>query len=104
MSGVQITFAVYALLMFGGGFMGYKKVGSKASLIMGTVSALIVAFGVFMVEQNVKTGYSIIALMSTLLTLTFLIRLFKTKKFMPAGMLFLLSTAASGLSIAQLLK
>ena len=40
----QIVLAVYGVLMFGGGLMGYVKAGSKISLIMGIVSAVLLLF------------------------------------------------------------
>lgn len=99
---VQIIFAVYAVLMLGGGFMGYKKANSKASLIMGVVSAAVIGAGVGCTFTQVFLGYLIIAAMSALLTVTFLIRFLKTKKMMPSGMLLALSALASALSIYQL--
>lgn len=99
MDAYQIIFVVYAVLMLGGGFMGYKKAKSTASLVMGIVSAAFIGIGVACTFSNVILGYLIIAIMSAVLTVTFLIRFLKTKKMMPAGMLLGLSALASALSI-----
>ena len=44
----KIVLAVYGVLMLGGGFMGYAKAGSKMSLIMGTVSAIVIFTGLYL--------------------------------------------------------
>ena len=100
----QIVLAVYGVLMFGGGLMGYVKAGSKMSLIMGTVSAVIIFSGLYLSKAKKKVGYSLIASMSTLLSVTFVIRLVKTGNFMPSGMLVILSVIAAIVSIKQLVK
>ncbi len=99
-----IVFSVYAVLMIAGGVMGYRKAGSRMSLIMGLVSGIVIAVGVGMTNKSAVCGYSIIATMSGILTVTFLIRLIKTRKMMPAGMLFFLSLIACGLSVCQIMK
>lgn len=99
MNGYQFIFSVYSVLMLGGGFMGYKKAKSTASLVMGIISAVAIGAGVFCTFSNAVLGYLIIAVMSSVLTVTFLIRFLKTKKMMPAGMLLILSALASALSI-----
>ena len=99
----KIILAVYGVLMLGGGFMGYAKAGSKMSLIMGTVSAIVIFTGLYLSKANTKMGYGLISAMSTLLVGTFIIRLVKTGSFMPSGMLVILSIIAVIVSIKQLM-
>jgi len=94
---------VYAILMLGGGYMGYKKSGSKMSLIMGSVSCLVISIGLQINKTNATAGFTLITLMIVLLTGTFTTRLIKTKKFMPSGMLLALSVLALIVSIKQLI-
>jgi len=97
----KIVLAVYGVLMLGGGFMGYAKAGSKMSLIMGTVSAIVIFAGLYLSKANTQIGYGLISAMSTLLVGTFIIRLVKTGSFMPSGMLVILSIIAAIVSIKQ---
>ncbi len=96
----QITLIVFALLMETGGMIGFFVKRSKPSLIAGAASGglLIVAFVVTFF--NLAVGLWIGAVVSLLLCLVFCIRLAKTRKFMPSGMLLLLSVVASGILIA----
>ncbi len=99
----QITLTVFALLMETGGIIGFFLKGSKPSLIAGAASGvlLIVAFAVTFF--NMRVGLWIGAVVSLLLCLVFLIRLARTRKFMPSGMLLILSVAASVILLAAVL-
>ena len=85
---------VYAVLMVVGGAMGMRA-GSKASLIAGASSGvlLMAAWGVTFV--NVAAGLWMGAVIALLLTATFAKRFAKTKKFMPGGMLLAVSLIAA---------
>jgi len=104
METIQLSFTVYAFLMIIGGYFGYKKAGSKASLISGSVSGLLVLFGVYLAGINYSIGLGLIAIVTGLLVVAFIIRLKKTKKFMPSGMLLILSIIAFIVSAAQLIN
>lgn len=84
---------IYAVLMVVGGAMGMRA-GSKASLIAGGSSGvlLLIAWGVTFV--NLGAGLWAGAVIALLLTFTFLGRMAKTRKLMPSGMLFALSLIA----------
>lgn len=99
---IKSIFTIYGLLLIVGGFIGYKKAGSKPSLIMGLLSGLIILCGVSFIATNTTQGFAVILAMSALLVVTFTIRLIKTKKVMPAGMLLLLSLMACILSWLQI--
>src|SRR5262245_60797777 len=88
---------VFAIVMLGGGVMGYKTAGSRASLIAGTVSAALLA-GAFLLARysNSAQGLLMATGISICLAIVFAIRLAKTRKLMPSGMLFLLSVLAAG--------
>lgn len=101
------TAAHYAILILStfvlvGGIIGFKKAGSKASLIAGGISSVILdaCFGLGFVNQ--QAGF-IAALVVTLLLDGFFIKRFvKTKKFMPAGMTIILCTITQVLIAAAL--
>ncbi len=96
---VLICFLVYGVLMFLGGVFGFVKAGSKASLIMGIISGILIFAGVGLLGQDHAIGRAVLAFTSFGLSGVFALRLFKTRKFMPSGMLLALSLLASFLAV-----
>jgi uncharacterized membrane protein (UPF0136 family) len=90
----QAALLVYALLLGGGGVLGFTKAGSKVSLMAGLASAalVLVAFGVALAEDTPENGFLVGLGVAVLMTIVFLSRTLKTRKWMPAGML--LATSA----------
>jgi uncharacterized membrane protein (UPF0136 family) len=88
---------VYIVLLVIGGLIGFLKAGSKVSLIMSAAFAaaliLCAVSGVF--DVNFRKNLANI-LMAALLVV-FAVRLGKTKKFMPAGMMVIVTIAALAL-------
>ncbi|MCH9613836.1 MAG: hypothetical protein SP1CHLAM54_08450 [Chlamydiia bacterium] len=74
---------IYAALVLVGGIMGFAKAGSWPSLIAGVIFSVFIFFS--------RYRYQIVWI--ALLDLVFLYRLIVTMKFMPAGMMWLISTA-----------
>ncbi len=81
-----IVLTVYALLLGGGGAMGYVKAGSKPSLIAGLASAAVALLALFLSFLTVF-GFYLGALLAVAMLVVFAIRLSKTRKFMPSGLL-----------------
>jgi uncharacterized membrane protein (UPF0136 family) len=86
----QIILGVYGLFLLVGGYFGFKK-GSQVSLIMGTTSGILVFLGIWLLTINVHTAWIFLSGVTGLLSITFVMRLIKTKTFMPSGMLLLTS-------------
>jgi uncharacterized membrane protein (UPF0136 family) len=84
----------YAVLMVFGGLMGFRA-GSKVSLYAGVGSgaALLAAFGATYLA--LAPGLWVGCALAALLTVMFGQRLAKTGKFMPSGMLLVVSIAAA---------
>lgn len=93
------AFVIYGVLMFLGGIFGFVKAGSKASLIMGIISGILIFAGVALLGSAYTTGRAVLTFTSFILSGVFGIRLFKTRKFMPSGMLLILSLIASFLAV-----
>lgn len=91
---IQFVLNFYAFFLILGGYIGFKKAKSKASLIMGIVSGLGVFYGVWMMSQESKYAHCVTGTIAALLIVVFGIRLIKTKKVMPAGMLLVFSVGA----------
>ncbi len=101
---MKILFSIYAVLMLAGGVMGYVKAQSKMSLIMGILSSIVIFLGVYLSQKSPRTGYTVIAGMSGLLAVSFLMRFLKTQAFMPSGMLLALSAVMLVVAVLQMRK
>lgn len=78
-----------AVLVAAGGLMGFLKAGSKASLISGVISGIILG-AIFAVSSGHPKEAIIGAFVTyTLLDTVFALRLKKTRKFMPAGLILI---------------
>jgi len=88
----QVTLGIYGVLLAVGGLIGYFKAGSRPSLIAGMLSA-VAAFAALGLSlgQN-QLGPPLGALLSIALFVLFGYRYaIKTGKFMPSGMLAVIS-------------
>ena len=87
----MIATFIYGILLLFGGIMGYVSAKSKPSLISGVISGLLMA--VFLQWQQISTGLILAQIVTLVLAVVFAIRLWKTRKFMPAGLMLVLSVA-----------
>jgi uncharacterized membrane protein (UPF0136 family) len=88
MSNVSVTVLwVYIVLLVLGGVMGWVKAGSKISLITSTLFAVLLALCVL----GIIRPFYVADVLVGLLVLVFGIRFVKTKKFMPSGLMIVLS-------------
>ncbi len=95
MENTAIQIWVYGVIMMLGGIAGFVRVGSKASLISGVgfgLLLLVSGFGVWQGSLGCLVAAEVIAL---LLVVLFAIRYAKKRRFMPAGMLAVLSLVAA---------
>ncbi len=96
----QIALGIYALLLAVGGVIGYTKAGSKPSLYAGLASAAAVILALVLTFQNSSLGMSLGALVALLLAGFFGYRFaIQTRKFMPAGLLAVLSLVVLAVAI-----
>ncbi len=94
MSPGQIVLILYALLMLAGGIVGFRKASSKASLYAGSASALLLLLAWLVSTSSLAAGLWLGAIVAILLSIVFAMRLAKTTKFMPSGMLLVVSVVA----------
>jgi uncharacterized membrane protein (UPF0136 family) len=98
-----IAAIAYGILAIGGGIMGYAKSQSKASIISGSISGLLlIAAGVFQLMGQSWGQYLGIAI-ATVLIVVFIVRLVKTRKFMPAGLMIAAGLASLAAMVMPLL-
>ncbi|XP_075877850.1 transmembrane protein 14C-like [Nelusetta ayraudi] len=88
----------YALLVSAGGVMGYAKAGSVTSLAAGLFFGLLAAVGAYLASQNPKNVWLSLGTSGTL-TVVMGLRFLNSGKFMPAGLM----TLVSGLMLVRLL-
>jgi uncharacterized membrane protein (UPF0136 family) len=99
----RVVLFIYALLLAGGGVMGFLKAGSKPSLIAGVGSAVLTLIALaasFWREYEALVFATAVAL---LLCLFFNYRFVsKSRKFMPSGLLAVVSLVVLGLMVATI--
>jgi uncharacterized membrane protein (UPF0136 family) len=93
---------VYGVLAIAGGIIGYVKSQSKASIISGSISGLLLILGGVASLQGQVWGLILTAAIAALLIIVFAIRWLKTRKLMPAGVMVLLGAIALALILYQL--
>lgn len=84
----------YGVLAIVGGVIGYAKARSQASLISGLVSGgLLIGSGIAH-QQNLPWGVPLAVGVTIALVGVFVMRLVKTRKFMPAGLMVIAGVIA----------
>lgn len=99
-----IAAIAYGILAVVGGIMGYVQAKSKASLISGSISGLLLIFAGVMQLQGQAWGSILATVVTSVLLIVFAIRLVKTRKFMPAGLMTILGVAVLGVMVNQLIS
>ncbi|MBI2743228.1 MAG: TMEM14 family protein [Chlamydiales bacterium] len=82
---------VYAILIIAGGIVGYASAGSKLSLIMGCGFGLMLLGSAFALYKKKKAATWIAIALILLLDAFFSYRYAQTHKFLPSGLLSLIS-------------
>ncbi len=83
---LKIILWIYIALLVGGGMMGFVKAGSKISLISSVAFAVLLILCEFGVIRFDYARWILLALL-----VVFAIRFARTKKFMPSGLLVILT-------------
>jgi uncharacterized membrane protein (UPF0136 family) len=90
MSKPLIILWIYIVLLEVGGLIGFLKAGSKISIIMSSIfAAILILCALRVIPQPLAPDIAMI-----LLLVIFSMRLAKTKKFMPSGMMLVVTLAA----------
>jgi len=91
----------YGILAIVGGIIGYVQAKSKASLISGIISGLLLVTAGVMQLQGQGLGLILAIVVTIALIIVFAIRLAKTRKFIPAGLMTALGVAALVVMLKQ---
>ena len=84
---------LYGLIVFVGGLMGYIQAASTPSLVSGIVFGSLVTISGFCMIKKVKWGQWSALILAFMLDAFFTFRFAKTLKFIPSGLMSLLSLA-----------
>ncbi|ELS31259.1 MULTISPECIES: TMEM14 family protein [Pseudanabaena] len=84
-----IALLVYGIIAIVGGIIGFAKSKSQASIISGSISGVGLLIAGTAVAKNLEWGKIAGMAIAALLVIVFIVRLIKTKKFMPAGLMIL---------------
>ena len=88
---------VYIVLLLVGGLIGFFKAKSKVSLITSAVFAAILILAAIPGILDSTLRVKLVNIIMALLLVVFAIRLAKTKKFMPSGLMLVVTIAALAL-------
>ena len=88
---------VYAAILVVGGIVGWRLSGSRISFTAGLASAALLAIAYRLSQTRPAAGYLMASVVSLALVVLFAVRFRKTGKFMPAGMMLLVSGIALAL-------
>jgi uncharacterized membrane protein (UPF0136 family) len=97
----MIAAIAYGTLALVGGIVAYTKVQSKMSLISGSVSGILLIVSGLLQLQSQSLGLTLATSLTAALILVFVVRLVKTRKFMPAGLMMILGVPALAVMVQQ---
>ena len=93
----------FGIATIGGGVMGFVKAKSKASLIAGSISGILLVVGGLLARQGNTKGLILGAIVSVLLLGRFGAVFAKSRVMVPAGIMCLLSVIGLVFSVTSLL-
>ncbi|HEV8336617.1 MAG TPA: TMEM14 family protein [Candidatus Polarisedimenticolia bacterium] len=93
MSAAAVTTFVYGALVLAGGWLGYRKASSLPSLITGAISAALLFLAGILSARGNPAGDRIALIVALVLAVFFGYRLARGRKFMPAGLMVVISVA-----------
>ena len=101
---VRIYYFIFGALTIAGGVMGFVKAHSKASLIAGGVSGVLLLLAGWLVREKIYVGLGLGLVVSLALAGRFVPAFLETKKVMPAGMMSVLSVIGIVLTAVALAR
>ncbi|MDJ0632564.1 MAG: TMEM14 family protein [Xenococcaceae cyanobacterium MO_188.B29] len=90
MNTATLAAIAYGITSIAGGIFGYAQAKSRVSLILGSISGIFLIVAAWAQLQGLPIGSTIAQIITLLLVVVFTVRLIKTRKFMPAGLMLIL--------------
>lgn len=97
-----IAAITYGMLAIIGGIIGYLQANSQVSLLSGTVSGLLLVATAYFQLQGQTWALIVAISITAILVVFFALRLARTRKFMPAGLMTILGMLALTVMVNQL--
>lgn len=88
---------IYIILLIVGGLIGFLKAKSQVSLVTSVAFAVVLIFAAIPGLLMPKTAAGLANAVMAVLLVVFTIRLTKTKKFMPSGLMLVITVASLAL-------
>lgn len=102
MTNSALTLAIYGFLVLIGGIIGHMQAKSTISLVMGTIFGVMILGASLALYKKKRASIWISLSLVLLLDAFFSYRFFKTLKFMPSGMMMILSLITLIVLVRQL--
>ncbi len=99
-----IAALTYGILAMIGGIIGYIQAKSQISLFSGIISGLFLILAAYLQIQGQAWALILAVLVTLTLVIFFALRLAKTRKFMPAGLMVILGVLALTFMVNQLIN
>lgn len=96
-----IVAIAYGILVGIGGAIGYAQAQSRASLISGSLSGVLLVVAGVMQLQGSEIGLLLALVVTALLVVVFAIRLAKTRRWVPAGLMLMAGIASLAILFVQ---
>lgn len=100
--GIVVAFG-YGILALVGGIIGYIQAKSKVSLLSGSISGFLIIFAAYSQLQGQTWGLTLAAFVTGILVVFFALRLARTRKFMPAGLMIIFGILTLAVIVNQIL-
>ena len=97
------SLVILSILVLLGGILGYAKAKSRASLVAGIISSSLLAAAFMLTQTQASLGILFGLVVTICLIIVFAIRLKKTRKFMPGGLMLSLCLLETSILISQIL-
>ncbi|MFN6536056.1 MAG: TMEM14 family protein [Nostoc sp. EkiNYC01] len=92
----------YGILAIAGGIIGYIQARSQISLLSGSISGLLLIIAAYLQLQGQTQGLILAIFVTAVLVVFFALRLAKTRKFMPAGLMTILGMLALAVMLNEI--
>nr|AVH79573.1 hypothetical protein [Nostoc sp. PCC 9448] len=97
-----IAAIAYGMLAIIGGIIGYLQARSQVSLVSGVASGVVLLVAAYLQLQGQFWAVILATCVTAALVVFFALRLAKTRKFMPAGLMTILGMAALAVMVNHL--
>ena len=104
MGTAKIYFLVFGVLTIAGGIVGFVKAGSAPSIIAGSITGILLIVAGLLLPEHAAWGIGLGLVVSLVLAAQFVPKFVRTGRFMPAGIMAVLSAIGIFMAVAAWLR